>query len=80
MSNQRRGKTYRASAMDNGDAMRVVTFFKQAKDQLILADEGDAAFYFEFANRIFHVVIIYTVRIAQCRVQNKNKKYTYENM
>lgn len=47
MSNQRRGKTYRASAMDNGDAMRVVTFFKQAKDQLILADEGDAAFYFE---------------------------------
>ena len=47
MSNQRRGKTYRASGMDNGDAMRVVTFFKQAKDQLTQADEGDAAFYFE---------------------------------
>lgn len=45
--NQRRGKTYKASGFDNGDAMKIVTFFKQAKDELRIADEGDAAFYFE---------------------------------
>lgn len=47
MSNQRKGKTYTASGFENGDAMKIVTFFKQAKAELGNAGEVDAAFYFE---------------------------------
>ena len=46
MSNQRARKSYSASAM-NGDGMRNVLFFKDAKIALEEAGYDDAAFYFE---------------------------------
>jgi hypothetical protein len=45
--NQRAGKTYKASGMDNGFAMKQLQFFKACKQQLEAAGYEDAAFYFE---------------------------------
>ena len=45
MSNQRRGKTYRAAASDGMQDMKLRNFFRTAAN--VLESEPDAAFYFE---------------------------------
>lgn len=45
--NQRKGKTHRASGMDNGQAMHNMLFFKRCKELLVEYGHDDAAFYFE---------------------------------
>jgi len=47
MSNQRAGKTYRASAGDTMADMKLRNFFRSAAEILNECDEKDAAFYFE---------------------------------
>ena len=47
MSNQRAGKTHKASGMDNGSDMKIYQFFKQARVALEESGNEDAAFYFE---------------------------------
>lgn len=45
MSNQRRGKTYRAAASDGLQEMKLRNFFRTAAS--VCEDESDAQFYFE---------------------------------
>ncbi len=47
MSNQRAGKTHRASGMDNGSEMKLLEFFRNARVALEDHGDEDAAFYFE---------------------------------
>lgn len=47
MSNQRKGKTYKASGMDNMQGMKNLLFFKACKQVLEEYGHDDAAFYFE---------------------------------
>lgn len=48
MSNQRRGNWKPAAMSDNDlNGMRLVSFFKEAKEVLERHGHGDAAFYFE---------------------------------
>lgn len=45
--NQRAGKTYKASGMDNGSDMKVYSFIKSCRRLLEEAGYEDPAFYFE---------------------------------
>lgn len=45
MSNQRRGKTYRAAASDGLQDMKLRNFFRTAAS--VCEDESEAQFYFE---------------------------------
>jgi len=45
--NQRKGKTYRASGMDDHSGMRQMQFIKACKVALENSGYADAAFYFE---------------------------------
>ena len=47
MSNQRAGKTYKASGAETGSEMKLYQFFKQARKDLEDYGHEDAAFYFE---------------------------------
>tara|TARA_B100001093_G_scaffold128844_1_gene121328 strand:- start:13202 stop:13420 length:219 start_codon:yes stop_codon:yes gene_type:complete len=46
MSNQRFGKTHKASGFDNGAGMKLLQFFKYARIECEDADRKEAAFYF----------------------------------
>tara|TARA_B100001057_G_scaffold113498_1_gene111792 strand:- start:1040 stop:1255 length:216 start_codon:yes stop_codon:yes gene_type:complete len=46
MSNQRQGK-WKTATLRDGDGMKTVTFFKNAKNVLQEMGHDDAAFYFE---------------------------------
>jgi len=46
VSNQRFGKTYKASGFDNGMSMKLVQFFKNARIECEEAERDEAAFYF----------------------------------
>ena len=47
MSNQRKGKTHKASGSDDGATMKQMLFFKACKENLEKFGHEDAAFYFE---------------------------------
>ena len=47
MSNQRAGKTHRASGAESGADMKTMLFFKACKQVLEEYGHEDAAFYFE---------------------------------
>ena len=46
MSNQRFGKTHRATGMDGGSEMKIYQFFKNARIALEESGNDDASFYF----------------------------------
>ena len=46
MSNQRFGKTHRATGMDSGSEMKIYQFFKNARIALEESGNEDASFYF----------------------------------
>mgnify|MGYP003124764226 CR=1 FL=1 len=60
MSNQRAGKTHRASGMDNGSEMKLLEFFKNAR--VALEDHGDmdSAFTLSRLKTGFVLVNLYT--------------------
>lgn len=47
MSNQRKGKTHKATGFDGMQAMKTLLFFKACKQVLEEYGHDDAAFYFE---------------------------------
>ena len=47
MSNQRKGKTHKASGFEGTQAMKTLLFFKACKQVLEEYGHDDAAFYFE---------------------------------
>lgn len=46
MNNQRKAKTFNASGFDNGQSMKLLQFFKNARLECESAEQAEAAFYF----------------------------------